>query len=418
MGPPNANLPSVFDIFPQGSAGSAAPSMTSSNMMQPTERDVLCGKDKTYSKHPGNAVYRATIAAQSVPYSQAVTKQAKMNITKAIVEHMRTHHGARFLQLSRKGGGVWTEISDQQARDKTSHALRFHKQQQQSNTTGSVSPKLGPLEAAAAAPINNNNKNTTASAAVAEPASVPSVAGHHRVHSDLTVVQHNMQQQQNSIPQAPKSAPGFHRNAENNTLRSVDMEEVLNDVEQKMFAQENSNSIRSVDFCMNVLAEAAEQAESMDYQPSDTLRSEDLNRLFQMGDKEWDSVMNKQLNSNSVRSMSSMSGMGGMGDRMASGNMSGIPEHIGSDTTASASANNNTGTAAAALPSHFYTAADRNHSLMQSMDSVRSTNSTGMQQPYGQSSDTMRSEDLNRLFQMGEKEWEEANNDSNNAMEE
>lgn len=90
----------------------------------PTETDILCGKDKTFAKHAGNQTFRDMIISYAEVYSKAVTKQSKMQLTKEIVTTLQKSYSARFLQPSRCGNG-WVEISDQVARDKTSHALRF-----------------------------------------------------------------------------------------------------------------------------------------------------------------------------------------------------------------------------------------------------------------------------------------------------
>lgn len=86
------------------------------------ENDILCGKDKTYAKHPGNRKFRERIALMKVPYTTAPTKQEKMEITRGIVNHMRIDCGSRFLKME---NGAWVEIDNQAARDKVSHALRF-----------------------------------------------------------------------------------------------------------------------------------------------------------------------------------------------------------------------------------------------------------------------------------------------------
>lgn len=88
----------------------------------PSPNDILCGKDKTYSKHPGNQLYRGLITSRASAYGRETSKQIKMEVTKDIVRVMEEDHGARFL---RKRGDTWEPISNQQARDKTSHALRF-----------------------------------------------------------------------------------------------------------------------------------------------------------------------------------------------------------------------------------------------------------------------------------------------------
>eukprot|EP00527_Entomoneis_sp_CCMP2396_P003159 CAMPEP_0198141322 /NCGR_PEP_ID=MMETSP1443-20131203/4355_1 /TAXON_ID=186043 /ORGANISM="Entomoneis sp., Strain CCMP2396" /LENGTH=219 /DNA_ID=CAMNT_0043804043 /DNA_START=37 /DNA_END=696 /DNA_ORIENTATION=+ len=89
----------------------------------PQEFDVLCSKDKTHSAHRGNKIFRERIEFMKETYRQTKNKQGKMEITKDIVRYLKETHASRFLK--RNGAGVWAEISDQAARDKVSHALRF-----------------------------------------------------------------------------------------------------------------------------------------------------------------------------------------------------------------------------------------------------------------------------------------------------
>ena len=131
----------------------------------PKAADVLCGKDKTFGKHPGNMLYRDLIEAKALDYAAAVYKLDKMKLTTEIVATMVTEFGTRFLRpvgiptnkvgssTSSTGTGSsntnengtlttitipitsdgnattdmigWEEISLTAARDKTSHALRF-----------------------------------------------------------------------------------------------------------------------------------------------------------------------------------------------------------------------------------------------------------------------------------------------------
>ena len=89
----------------------------------PTDNDVLCGRDRNFSKHPGNLLYRVQVERQASSYAIATTKQAKMKITKAIVHVMQSQYGSRFLR--RTVANQWEVLTNVQARDKTSHALRF-----------------------------------------------------------------------------------------------------------------------------------------------------------------------------------------------------------------------------------------------------------------------------------------------------
>lgn len=100
---------------------------------EPAPMDILCGKDKTYCQHPGNQIYSELIASISRQYATAHSKQVKMSLTKSIVVTMKTEYQSRFLRhatttdtaMTDNNNGGWVEIPDLQARDKTSHALRF-----------------------------------------------------------------------------------------------------------------------------------------------------------------------------------------------------------------------------------------------------------------------------------------------------
>jgi hypothetical protein len=108
------------------------------SITSPSDIDILCGKDKTFNKHPGNLLYRQLIEKYAEGYSNESSKQIKMKVTKDIVCRLEAS-GARFIRLigDNNTDGGWQEITNQQARDKTSHALRFcaatmlAKQQQQ-----------------------------------------------------------------------------------------------------------------------------------------------------------------------------------------------------------------------------------------------------------------------------------------------
>jgi hypothetical protein len=94
----------------------------STSMVKPLPMDILCGRDRNYTKHPGNKIYRQLLEAQSSKYETKLSKVAKMEVTKYIVGTMQHQHGSRFIRRNDDG---WEEISNTQARDKTSHAIRF-----------------------------------------------------------------------------------------------------------------------------------------------------------------------------------------------------------------------------------------------------------------------------------------------------
>lgn len=89
----------------------------------PTSTDILCGKDKTYSQHPGNLFYRQLIEQHAAGYSLAASKQDKIKITRMVLADLQ---GRRFLQPDRNHKGRWVVVPQQKVRDKCSHALRFY----------------------------------------------------------------------------------------------------------------------------------------------------------------------------------------------------------------------------------------------------------------------------------------------------
>jgi hypothetical protein len=95
----------------------------SSYIDTPNSIDILCGKDKTFQLHNGNRIYRGLIEEKAFVYGTVASKNDKMNMTQEIVAIMMHDHGSRFLRPV--GEDAWEEITHQQARDKTSHALRF-----------------------------------------------------------------------------------------------------------------------------------------------------------------------------------------------------------------------------------------------------------------------------------------------------
>ena len=123
------NIPTILhNLFP--SRGNSSASII---IGEPSDMDVLCGRDRNFAKHPGNLLYRQLVERQASAYALALTKPAKMKITKSIVHTMQTQHGSRFLR--RTEASVWETLTNIQARDKTSHALRFINNNNSSNSS-------------------------------------------------------------------------------------------------------------------------------------------------------------------------------------------------------------------------------------------------------------------------------------------
>ena len=86
-----------------------------------SRNDVLCGRGGGTNVHPGNRRFRDLINANRRAYLKA-RKNDKPAISRSIVRTIREMNG-RFLKKDEKSG-LWFEIGDDGAREKTSQALR------------------------------------------------------------------------------------------------------------------------------------------------------------------------------------------------------------------------------------------------------------------------------------------------------
>lgn len=138
-----------------------------SSIAEPTKDDVLCGKDTTLARHPGNQRFREKIQVELPRYLQARSKQDKMKITKSIVQYITVKLGSRFLKA--KSGGKWVEIDGQAARDKVSHALRFAARQQKKTKAAEPSGDISSEEST----IDETSSITSSSVDVPQPPLMP-----------------------------------------------------------------------------------------------------------------------------------------------------------------------------------------------------------------------------------------------------
>jgi hypothetical protein len=87
-----------------------------------TSNDVLCGRGGLTNHHAGNIFFRRLVRLHQEAYVQA-TKRDKASVAKRIVDHIRNlNPSGRFLK--RDSNGIWVDIGDRKAREKTSQALR------------------------------------------------------------------------------------------------------------------------------------------------------------------------------------------------------------------------------------------------------------------------------------------------------
>jgi len=108
--------------------GAPLPSMTDMLMLDiPTPfihpHDVLCGRGGGTNNHSGNEKFRALVNSKKVEYLHSI-KREKPRVSRGIVRAVRNQHPpGRFLQKDEKTG-LWYDIGDQKAQEKTSQALR------------------------------------------------------------------------------------------------------------------------------------------------------------------------------------------------------------------------------------------------------------------------------------------------------
>jgi len=94
--------------------------MRLTNIAVPTNLDVLCGRGVATNRHIGNESFRALVKCHKETYVCS-TKAAKMKMSRFIVQTIRAQRG-RFLE--RDDSGLWMDIGDKKAIEKTSQALR------------------------------------------------------------------------------------------------------------------------------------------------------------------------------------------------------------------------------------------------------------------------------------------------------
>mmetsp|Transcript_33376 Transcript_33376/g.70212 ORF Transcript_33376/g.70212 Transcript_33376/m.70212 type:complete len:994 (+) Transcript_33376:210-3191(+) len=93
----------------------------------PHNNDVLCGRGGTINAHPGNEQYRKFVDRKKRVYLTARFKREKRLIAQSIVDEIRNlNPPGRFLSkdTSALARGIWRDVGDEKARDKTSQALR------------------------------------------------------------------------------------------------------------------------------------------------------------------------------------------------------------------------------------------------------------------------------------------------------
>lgn len=97
--------------------------MSSADEIGLSENDVLCGRGGGSFKQPGNVLFRRLVNANKVTYANC-RKFEKMRISRGIVTFLRNQTPpGRFLEQNTVTG-LWYDIGEKKALEKTSQALR------------------------------------------------------------------------------------------------------------------------------------------------------------------------------------------------------------------------------------------------------------------------------------------------------
>lgn len=105
------------------SLGCGSPSVPMKDIVKPTNHDVLCGRGGGTNNHVGNNHWRTLVSFNKRLYI-SLPKRQKMKVAQSIVRAVRCQiPPGRFLQKDPETG-LWFDIGDQKAQDKTSQALR------------------------------------------------------------------------------------------------------------------------------------------------------------------------------------------------------------------------------------------------------------------------------------------------------
>jgi hypothetical protein len=120
--------------------------------------DVLCGRGGETNHHPGNVQYRGLVKKYQRLYLKA-KRRDKPKIARLIVDTVRRRTG-RFLKKD-SVAGVWKDVGNNKAREKTSQALREGAPEIRENGTTTTAAAKRKGFVASMAGMNNNNNTVT-----------------------------------------------------------------------------------------------------------------------------------------------------------------------------------------------------------------------------------------------------------------
>jgi hypothetical protein len=116
----------IDDDQPSMPTSTGATSQNLVTIQTPGRFDVLLGRGKKYTAHPGNEQLQSVLNTHSVQYNSTTSRNEKTAITQRIVHTVQTtsEPPGRFLKFDKYANG-WVEVDDVRARIKVSHAIRY-----------------------------------------------------------------------------------------------------------------------------------------------------------------------------------------------------------------------------------------------------------------------------------------------------
>jgi hypothetical protein len=91
---------------------------------QPTNLDVVCGRGKGSYNRPGNRRFRAIVQQHTDEYQGARSKMEKTMVLNRIMDRVQAQNQGTTMFLKVGKDGLFTVISDDNAREKVGHAIR------------------------------------------------------------------------------------------------------------------------------------------------------------------------------------------------------------------------------------------------------------------------------------------------------
>jgi hypothetical protein len=91
---------------------------------QPTNLDVVCGRGKGSYNRPGNRRFRAIVQQHTEEYKAARSKLDKTMVLNRIMDRVQAQNSGNTMFLKVGKDGLFTVISDDNAREKVGHAIR------------------------------------------------------------------------------------------------------------------------------------------------------------------------------------------------------------------------------------------------------------------------------------------------------